>query len=251
MIGKLGYGIEATANTGGLLTKDKDGYYSVMLGAINVNSRNGVFYNGNEDIQKLFTSGSVFFDRVQSKLVESEYDHPDYNSIPGTTKEAKDANYMQRLLRIDPNLVCGVFKDITLVPTNNYEPGSKLPMITIKGKIKPQGPFGDRVRGYLDDPTVNTAFSLRCWRRCMGTSCDITIPVTFDFVPIEALPGIAIADKLNSIGLETLQQGNIEITDMSLEDLVAGLETLADSKLENSVKALLNSCTGDNCIINW
>ena len=251
----ISFGVEKSMPQKGRLTVDSEGYYSVVLGAFNVTSRNGPFYELSNKVKVLFGPGSTLETRLNQGIVESEYDHPDYSLVPGNTVEEVNANYMQRLLKIDSTLVGGVFKNVKLVPTKNIEYGSSEAIIEVHGKFKPRGPRGAEIKGYLDDPEVNTAFSLRCWRVCSENTgrkvCQVTIPITWDFVPPNCQPGIAIATKEHSIGLEKLMSTGLEVTTESLSELCAGLESIHDKALEEQISTLLNECRGNACMLNF
>ncbi len=252
---QVSFGLEKSIPQKGKLTVDNEGFYSVVLGGFNITSANGPHYELDDAVASLFGPGSDLETRLNQHLVESEHDHPDYSKIPGNTVEEVNGNYMQRLLVIEPSLVCGEFKDVKLVPTTNREYGATENIVEVHGKFKPKGPYGAEVKRQLDDPDINTAFSLRCWRRCSEMTgrkvCKVTIPVTWDFVPLGLQPGISLATKENSIGLETLMSGGIELTDTFIGDLTAGLESIHDETLKKQVAKVLNPCKGDNCFLNW
>lgn len=104
--------------------------------------------------------------------------------------------------------------------------------VVLRGDVKPAGPYGSVFKESLDDPVVNTAFSLRAYvstdMRPDGVKFRTVRQLcTFDTV---GASGYASTDKAHAIGLESfagdsyseyeiniLQDGNLMIDQIALE----------------------------------
>lgn len=195
----------------GVLTPDSDGYYTLIVGALNSYNSAGEFYTAEGALQ-LFENSSHFMRRVKSGALYAELGHP--KKIPGMSTE----EFYNRVITIDEGNICGHFSEITL----DFEFGKKNPqlnnpeMIAIVAKVKPAGAKANALQLALENPKQNSAFSIRGLtenkfdRGRMNRR--LTNIITFDHV---TEPGIKIADKYMAPGLEhRLATEAIELTEV-------------------------------------
>lgn len=193
------YGCTALAGTNkvGNLPKDEDGYYTVIVGALDVYNHSGAFYRL-DTARKLFESSSSFMRRVNDGALKAEWGHPKHK--PGMSKR----QFISRVLQIDETNICASFKEIWLDHTSIKDENDKS-VVTIMAKVKPSGPMGKYLQEMLDDPNQNVCFSIRSLTDDIPVGMvihkHINIIVTFDAV-IE--PGISWAKKWNAPSLEAL-----------------------------------------------
>ena len=183
----------------GILTPDQDGYYTVVLGGLNVYNSVGEYYTSEGALQ-LFENSSVLMRRIKNGSLYAELGHP--KKLPTTSME----EFYNRIVTIDENNVCGHISEVTL--DFNYgksrpELGNK-DLIAVVGKVKPAGPKGNTLKESLENPKQNSAFSVRGLTenkfRNNKVERKLTNIITWDYV-IE--PGISIACKAYSPVLES------------------------------------------------
>lgn len=181
----------AGVNKGATLKKDADGYYYVLLGALNIFNSEGIFYAFNES-KHVFDRSSVFMRKVQAGNLFGEEDHPPY--VPGMS----DADWIERNEWIETKNVCMHIREVELKPTDQVCNG--LPVVEIWGWIKPNRERGPLLAEALENPHQNVCFSLRGIvneGRINGTLCRrLNKLVTFDWV-IE--DGLQICNKYSAI----------------------------------------------------
>lgn len=233
---KIKFTATKLANSGkkGVLTPDEDGYYTLAIGGLNCFNSANEFYDSN-NVVSLFEKSSSFMRKIKAGYLYGELGHPAYQ------KGWSDDEYINRIYKIDEsNLVCH-FKDVWLV--NGAGPSSP---ITIMAKVIPFGSKGYILKESLDNPNINTAFSIRSivgyyYERGIRHKV-ITSVITFDFV-VE--PGIANANKWDSPGLEHNNQ-DVLVTKRMLEKIVndpvltIGVESNKDIILD-SIKQIENN----------
>jgi hypothetical protein len=148
-----------------------------------------------------------------------EYGHPTFY---GMSRE----DQLQRLTTVDEKNSSHLF---TGIYTDNPSPDGT---VVLRADIKPTGPYGTVLKESLDDPVVNTAFSLRAFVDTkVGTDGikyrTVRSLTTFDAV---GASGFATTDKAHAIGLESfagdnyddyeihvMQDGNLLIDQLALE----------------------------------
>lgn len=182
----------------GLLTPDSDGYYTMVVGALNSYNSAGEFYTAEGALQ-LFENSSHFMRRVKSGALYAELGHP--KRLPTMSME----QFYSRVITIDETNVCGHFSEIYLdfnFGKNNPELNNP-DLIAIIAKVKPAGPKAKVLEIAFNNPRQNAAFSIRgLTENKMGggrVNRRLTNIITFDHV-IE--PGIGIADKHYAPGME-------------------------------------------------
>jgi Peptidase S80 family len=187
----------AGANKAGVLKRDANGYYEIVVGALNVFNSAGQLYVF-EQAKALFAESSQLMRRVQRGALRGEYGHP--KLAAGQTKES----FANRVLSIYEENVCCHHKDITL-DFDRVKDDNGRPIITIISKVLPAGPHGAVLQKSLDNPDENVCFSIRAFtddfrdggiiKRVLKTI------VTWDYVNE---PGISAAEKFRSPALEAM-----------------------------------------------
>ncbi|MEM5877508.1 MAG: S80 family phage morphogenetic serine protease [Candidatus Aenigmatarchaeota archaeon] len=184
----------------GILKPDENGYFDVILGALNAYNSVGEYYTLEGSVE-LFKNSSVLMRRISKGALYSELGHP--------TKEpwmSFDDFYL-RILKIDEKNVCGHISEIRLdydYVKNNPNITNK-DMVIIMGKVKPTGPHSQVLYDSLINPKQNSAFSIRGITRNIRRNGRIERIleniVTWDYV-LE--PGIDVACKAYFPSTESL-----------------------------------------------
>lgn len=178
---------------------DADGYYTVVVGGMEVVNSAGQFYSG-INAKELFANNALFMRRVQAGNLKSEEGHPIQE--PGMSNE----DYVDRALEIREIMVGGHFKEVWL----DFDFGKKNPhlnapdMIAIMAKVRPTGPYAASMQAAIDNPHENLNFSIRCftkWEYINGKRVKVIDEIiTFDRV---TEPGIKGANKWDSPAFES------------------------------------------------
>lgn len=187
----------AGTNKIGNLKKNENGYYPMVVGALNIFNSAGQYYVY-EQARDLFESSSQLMRRVKRGALRGECGHP--KKLPGMT----DAQYANRVMSIYEENVCCHHKNITLDFDNVKDEKGK-PIIAIMSEVCPSGPMGPALEKSLQNPNENVCFSIRAfsddfrergvYKRVLKTI------VTFDQVNE---PGISFAEKFKAPSLEEL-----------------------------------------------
>ena len=207
----------AGSNKVGILKPDENGYYEMVVGALNVYNSAGQFYVY-EQAKELFQSSSQFMRRVNRGALRGEYGHP--KMTPGMSNE----QFANRVMSIYEENTCCHHKSITL-DFDRVKDSSGKPVIAIISKVYPSGPMGHVLEKSLKNPNENVCFSIRSFtddfREGGITKRVLKTIVTFDQV-LE--PGISVAEKFQSPGLEDFKftRGEIE---RSASKQIAGYST--------------------------
>jgi hypothetical protein len=183
-------------NRVGLLKQTDNGYYPMVVGALNVYNSGGSYYVY-EQAKHLFEESSALMRRVKRGVLKGEYGHP--VKQPGMTQE----DFMYRAMDILPTNVCCHHRSIRLDFDSVKDENGK-PLIAIISEVQPSGPMGDYLKASLDNKDENVCFSIRAFSddKMLGKQNVKTLRnvITFDYV-IE--PGIAYAEKYKSPTLES------------------------------------------------
>lgn len=181
-------------NKTGMLKPDKNGYYRVVLGALNFPNNNKIIYDY-ESSKHVFESSNTFMRRMTAGNLYGEYEHPDW--VDGWTLE----QFMSRVRFIDGTNVSHHIRDIEIVK-GPMENGRQV--YIIYGSVKPDRIHGKLLQAAFDNPDQNVCFSIRSIitdRIWMGQRLrTVDELITFDWV---TEPGIKLACKWNAPGLES------------------------------------------------
>ena len=183
-------------NKAGILVPDANGYYEIVVGALNVFNSAGQLYVY-EQAKKLFESSSQLMRRVSRGVLRGEYGHP--KKLPGMSND----DFARRILTIYEENTCCHHKEIWL-DFDRIKDANGKPVIAIMSKVCPSGPNGPALEKQLKNGDENACFSIRSftddyWDRGIYTRVLKTI-VTWDYVNE---PGISHAEKYKSPGLES------------------------------------------------
>lgn len=224
-------------NRTGKLTPDADGYYELVVGAIDVYNSAGAYYDL-EESRRAFAESSPFMRRVKDGVLYAELDHP--------RKEAKWSlrDYIGRLMEIRQDRHCAHIKEVRL-DNNSVKDSSGRWMMAIIAKVKPAGHFGNVLKERLENSAENVCFSIRSLTDDVWVGATlikkIKLVITFDCV-LE--PGIGIARKWFAPGLEALSDA-VTITRDLLANLVSdrmhsglGAEDDTTASLESLIKSI-------------
>lgn len=213
----------AGVNKAGTLKKDDQGYYEVVVGALNVFNSAGQYYVY-EQTQELFKSSSQLMRRVARGALRGEYGHPKMS--PGMSNDA----FANRVMSIWEDKVCCHFRDITL-DFERVKDDKGRPVIAIVAWVTPSGPNGPALQKSLDNPNENVCFSIRAFtddfREGMLVKRILRTIVTWDYVNE---PGIAVAEKFKAPSLE-----NIEDRSFSRGELERAVATASHGLATESV----------------
>lgn len=140
----------------GILTPDSDGYYEVVVGALNTYNSAGEYYTA-EGAIALFENSSHLMRRIKNGALYAELGHP--KKAPGMSME----QFYSRVVSIEETNICGHFSELRL----DFKFGEKHPelnnkdLIAVVAKVKPAGPKANALQIALENPKQNAAFSVR------------------------------------------------------------------------------------------
>jgi Peptidase S80 family len=182
-------------NKAGSLKPNANGYYDMIVGALNMTNNKGEFYDYNYG-KKFFTEASDLVRMAQKGVLRGEYGHP--NQETGQS----DDKFVERLLRVDEQSACCHHKRIYL-DFDRYKDAGGRPIVGIMSEVYPSGPFGPPLEKSIQNGHENVCFSIRCFsmpHRVGGRVIkEMKHVVTFDYVNE---PGIVMATKYDSPSLE-------------------------------------------------
>lgn len=137
----------------GRLRPDENGYYHhIPMAVFGIQTRNNTYYDVPAFVQQIQDPSSMFNQRLVGKQLYGEWGHP---AIAGM----EDMAALNRLAEIREDRYSHFIKDVNIGKT--LESGGKI----LEATIKPTGPFKQSLLDSLEDPFMNTAFSLRAITR--------------------------------------------------------------------------------------
>lgn len=245
----------------GIITPDSDGYYEMVVGALNSHNSAGEFYTAEGAID-LFNQSSQLMRRIKNGALYSELGHP--KRAPGMSLD----DFYCRVISIEETNICAHFSEVSLdLDFGKKNPQLNAPnLIAIVAKVKPAGAKANAVQLAFENPKQNAAFSVRglTENKTVGgvTERKLTNIVTFDFV---TEPGISIADKISAPSLESLDHGRVvarELTDTLVdketlrEVLTRSMDTVGLESGREMYADILNSISkgkkvSDNRLAKW
>lgn len=210
------YGCTALQGTNktGVLRPDADGFYPMVLGGFNVHNSGEAWYPWSANVQALFAKTSAFQRRVSDGALRGELGHP--RPLPGQTSR----EFMARVTDIfEPN-VCQLIGEVW-ADDGMFRGRDGQPIIAILGKVKPAGDKKGALIDALETPRANACQSIRSLTddqyRNGRLEKEVRAIVTWDHVNE---PGIHLAKKWNSPGLESIKQPELIVTRDMLDELV-------------------------------
>ena len=224
-------------NKAGTLKPDADGYYQVVLGALDVYNNTGAFYP-EATARQLFQASSSLMRRIASGNLRGEYGHP--TPEPGMSMDA----FVARVRRIDEDRICMHIRKVWIDYSFKNLKGQ--PIIAILGEIRPSGPRGPALKDQLENRFEDVCFSIRSLTHDFNSGGRLTknfkMIVTWDYVNE---PGLAIAHKWNAPGLESHVDVDTKDLTVSLtEQIILPGQLLAMSRKRQASGASMESDTG-------
>ena len=182
-------------NKVGNLKKNENGYYPMIVGALNVFNSAGQYYVA-EQAKQLFESSSQLMRRVHRGALRGENGHPK----PQINQS--NESFANRVMTIDESRIYCHHKSLTL-DFDNVKDSNGRPIIAIMSEVCPSGELAYVLQRQLENPHENVCFSIRAftddYRENGVYKRILRNVVTFDLVNE---PGIAQAEKYKSPALE-------------------------------------------------
>lgn len=144
-------------NKAGVIPKDADNYYTMVVGGLNIFNSAGQWYSY-DGAKALFESSSQFQRRVSRGCLFGERGHP--RREPGMSFD----DYVQRILEIRETNICVHFKEIFL-DFNSMKDVNGKAVVAIMAKLTPSGPGGAALQKSLDNKNENVCFSIRSFTK--------------------------------------------------------------------------------------
>ncbi len=204
----------------GVVKPDANGIYKGLpMMVLNEETQQRTFYDPQSVVDQITNPAARFNITLKQGKAWGEYGHPTFFGL-------SDNDKLARLVHVEEKNASHLF---TSIYTDAQSANGTM---VVRGDIKPTGPFGNTLKDSLDDPCVNTAFSLRAFvdtRMKPDGQRYRTVKslVTFDTV---GASGYRTTDKAHAIGLESfggdnhhefdiniLENGNLKIDQIALE----------------------------------
>lgn len=203
---------------------DKDGVWRglpiMVLGKV---SRNNKEYEINSMVEAITSPTSIFFKKLKMGQLQGEYGHP----LVLTEKD------LPRIAVVDPTKVSHVIHNVKCGEPN--EKGHRI----VYADIEPFGPYGQYLKESLENPRINTAFSLRSLVAKIGTSGNVIKQRVTALITVDAVdaPGYAEASKVRVPSMEGVSI-DIENPEDHLEELAlaCGCESIDDQQLLDALQ---------------
>lgn len=215
-------------NKVGVVKADNDGYYTMVIGALDFYNSRGQYYTY-AGAQKLFEESSPFMRRVREGSLYGECGHPRQDGM-------NNRDFMNRIMDVRENNIACHFRRVYLDNKSVKGPDGRN-AIAIMAEVKPAGPMGQALKEALENPSQNVCFSIRSLTQdemVRGTvHKNLRTIMTFDWV---AEPGISIARKWSSPSLESLTECHTTFNDM----LMVSRESVGSVGMESNQSKLLN-----------
>lgn len=230
---KVMFGARKLANLKkeGVIKPDDDGYYTLVVGALECYNSIGAFYTI-EGVRKLFGPGSIIERRVANGCLRAEVNHPEWTS----TMSEKD--YVKRMLHIDMGNTCAHFRKIWLDENfgKNHPEYGNPNLIAIMAEVKPAGDKKHILQEALDNKYENVCFSIR------ATADEVMIRgkmvrVLTDVLAIDFVNegGISVASKWDSPATESITEADaVRLTERILKKVAEESKSMA---MESSAEA--------------
>lgn len=219
-----------TYTRGDLLNKkieqDEQGWYKVNLGAINAFNAHGAFYLQDGVNELLHNPESRLAQKLANGYLIGEMEHPKISHHMSNEEVFMAVSHINRENQSHH------IKKIEIVDTG-ISPGKGFPgtILQLVGWVKPCGPKGQYLKECLDDPEMNTAFSVRALtsvgRVGMTEVRKIESIITFDWV---TEPGIPSANKFDTqrVSIESYNNSMLNSIELPYKYSIADLQSIAE-----------------------
>lgn len=234
--------LECTALKGtdkkGLLTPDQTGYFTVILGAYDLESSAGKFYTASS-ARRFFEPGGILDRKIKKGVLYGEIGHPTTDGFFLPNGRVNMPAYIQRLRCIREDRAAFHIRRVYLEERTSQD-GKRY--FAVVGEIRPQGPYAQTVLDALTNPNCDAHFSVRSLAKDdpFSSRRDTTELVTWDFV-LEG--GMEPAKKYGSPGLESFTEMVVESNHL-WETLLLEEESekLGIEHLGSDLRDVLESC---------
>lgn len=183
-------------NKVGKLACDADGYYRVVLGALEYPNKVGAVYSLQAARKLIEEESSSLMRQIKAGNLRGECEHPK----PDLNRPMSE--YLARIMRVETANVSHHIRNVW-IDANAVDAQGKS-FIAIYGDVKPTGPMGSFLKEILDDKNQNCSFSIRSITNDEVKNGRIvkhlTRIVTWDWVND---PGLDKASKYHAMGLES------------------------------------------------
>lgn len=167
-------------NKQGVLKPQQDGYYEVVLAALNFPNPSGARYTLSS-AQRILADGSDFSRRVKEGNLRGENGHPKREA------HMSDAQWLARCHDIYESRISHHMREVWIDQTGAVKNYGNESVIAIMGLVKPSGEMGHLLAESFENRHENTCFSLRALTDCFrrpdgGVDKEFVNLVTFDWV---------------------------------------------------------------------
>jgi hypothetical protein len=203
-------------NKVGELKRTPEGYYPMIVGALNVFNSGGAFYPLAPSRHLFEDQSSSLQRRIGRAALRGEYGHPKPppRAMDPREQKVREQEFARRNLSIYEENVCCHHMKLWLDHDSVKDKDGK-PIVVIMSLVAPNGPMGAVLEKQLQNPHENVCFSIRSFTdnriRFGIEERALREVVTFDYVNE---PGIATAEKYFSPALEGFE---MEMTRANLE----------------------------------
>ena len=186
----------------GKMTPDKDGYYDLCIGGLNVFNSANMYYSY-DAAKSLFEESSQFMRRIKRGALKGEEGHP--SRLPGESMD----DFINRYITIDEKNVCSHFSEIYLNFKDFKGPDGK-PIVAIMGKVTGSGHYGEALNRSLANPKENVCFSIRSFTNDY-VERGVVIRALQNIITFDRVtePGISYAEKFKSPAIESLLEKQV------------------------------------------
>lgn len=232
------------SNKRGVVKPDADGYYSVVLGALNVYNSAGAYYPL-ESAKELFAESGSLMRRISNGALRGEYGHPKFE--PGMSKR----DFIGRVMNIHEENVSHHIRAVTL-DFDNVKDKNGRAVIAVIGEIKPAGPRGAELKASLENGHENVCFSIRSLTDDVLDNRGIVMKhlrqiITWDYVNE---PGISVANKFSFPSMEGLQDVSFTISHLNaVREHQRELGVSMESSNQVSVESVIQAFGWDKPIV--
>jgi hypothetical protein len=231
-------------NKSGTLKPDSNGYYEVVLSALDYPNGVGAIYRASSAYKMLEQSSSLSR-KIKDGQLYGEWGHPKPDGL-------SSEQYLSRMYQVYEERTSHHFKEVW-IEANGLKDKNGRSYVGIMGLVKPAGELGHLLKDSFENNIENTAFSIRSItdnymnRRTNTVEKEFVEIICWDKVNE---PGLKPASKYSSPGLESfsLDLGDMPLSERLLKDIlsdasrsVISLESNALFSIERMVKRIEKS----------
>lgn len=201
--------LECTALKGtdkkGVLKPTEDGYFTVILGAYDIENNVGRFYTASS-ARRFLEPGGIIDRKIKKGVLYGEIGHPSTDGFFLPNGRVNMPAWIQRLRQVREDRHAFHIRRIYLEDRVSKD-GKRY--VAVVGEIRPQGPYAQTVLDALTNPDCDAHFSVRSLAKDdrFSANRETTELITWDYV---GEGGIEVAKKYGSPGLESFDQMVVE-----------------------------------------